>query len=258
MKTVTVRDIVIGEGAPKICVPIVGETREEILREASLVAVSPADIAEFRADYFEGASYESLEEILFEIRQILGSMPLLMTLRTQEEGGRRAVSESDYSEINIRTCCSGVIDLIDIQFSKGSDIVGDIIKNAHAAGVKAIVSSHEFSGTPSVDEIVDLLCRMQETDADIIKIAVMPQTRRDVIALLAAVDEMLTRYADRPVVAISMGETGKLTRIAAEYFGSAMTYGCVSRPSAPGQIHVDELKAALEYCVDHMPASWDN
>ena len=34
MKTVQVRNITIGEGRPKICVPIVGQTKEDILLEA--------------------------------------------------------------------------------------------------------------------------------------------------------------------------------------------------------------------------------
>ena len=247
MKSVAVRDIVIGEGAPKICVPIVGVTREEILQEARLIAGSPADITEFRADYYDKVrDRDSLVEILIEIRQILGNTPLIVTLRTQEEGGCIAVSDSEYSGIIIRASRSGSVDLIDVQLYKGDELVRDIIENAHAAGVKVIVSSHDFTGTPFVAEIVGRLRRMQEIGADIVKIAVMPKTRRDVLTLLAAVDEMLTEYADRPVIAISMGEEGIVTRLAGEAFGSAVTFGCASRPSAPGQISAKDLKDAVE------------
>ena len=41
MNTVKVRNITIGEGRPKICVPIVGKTREEILKEAATFSSLP-------------------------------------------------------------------------------------------------------------------------------------------------------------------------------------------------------------------------
>ena len=37
MNTVNVRNIVIGEGIPKICVPIVGKTKEELLSEVEVL-----------------------------------------------------------------------------------------------------------------------------------------------------------------------------------------------------------------------------
>ena len=243
MKTFTVRDVVIGEGIPKICVPLVGRTREEILQEARLIAGAPTDLTEFRADYFEGVlDYSRLEGVLYEIREIVGNLPVLMTLRSLEEGGCRTINDIEYSEINKKISSSGIVDLIDVELSRGDKLIRDIIDTSHAAGVGVIVSSHDFKGTPAAAAIVNRLRRMQETGADIVKIAVMPQARRDVITLLAAADEMLTEYADRPVIAISMSEPGMITRIAGEAFGSAVTFGCVSRASAPGQIGVYELK----------------
>ena len=246
MKAVKVRDITIGEGIPGICVPIVGTTREEILQEARLITGMPADVAEFRADYYEDVlDYEKLEAILFEIRQIIGNMPLLMTLRTLEEGGCSAFDISDYSEINIRASQNGVVDMIDVELMRGDEVVRGIIESAHEAGVKVIVSNHDFECNPPEEEIIERLRRMQQTGADIIKIAVMPRARRDVIRLLAAADEMADKYLDRPAIIISMGEEGIVTRAAGEIFGSAMTFACASRPSAPGQITAYQLKDVL-------------
>ena len=45
MKPLEIRNIRIGEGIPKICVPIVGKTKEEILGEAGKLSEVPADIA---------------------------------------------------------------------------------------------------------------------------------------------------------------------------------------------------------------------
>lgn len=45
---------------------------------------------------------------------------------------------------------------------------------------------------------------MQELDADIPKIAVMPQNKKDVLTLLSATEEMASEYADRPIITMSM------------------------------------------------------
>ena len=46
-----------------------------------------------------------------------------------------------------------------------------------------------------------------------IKIAVMPQNKRDVLTLLSATEEMVTDYADRPIITMSMAGTGVISRL---------------------------------------------
>ena len=53
MKGVRVRQIEIGNGIPKICVPVVGKTQEEIIKYAEEARNSPADMVEWRADWYE-------------------------------------------------------------------------------------------------------------------------------------------------------------------------------------------------------------
>ena len=63
MKTIQIRNITIGEGRPKICVPVVGQTEEDILREAAGLASLPADVVEWRADWFQDVF--DTEKVLF-------------------------------------------------------------------------------------------------------------------------------------------------------------------------------------------------
>ena len=51
---VEVRGVKIGEGVPKICVPIVGKTKEEILAAAKSFADVKMDVVEWRVDWFDG------------------------------------------------------------------------------------------------------------------------------------------------------------------------------------------------------------
>ena len=246
MTSVKVRNIVIGEGIPKICVPILGTTKEEIIAQARRFDDIPADIAEWRVDWFEcAADFEKVVDVLEKLRQVLLDTPLLMTFRSAKEGGERSLEIDAYEELNIKAAQSGFVDLLDVELFTGDEIVKRIIKEAHKAGVKVIVSNHDFLKTPDRDEIVGRLRKMQELGADLPKIAVMPQSKKDVLVLLAATEEMASHYADRPIITMSMEGIGVISRVCGELFGSALTFGACGLASAPGQMSVENLKTVL-------------
>lgn len=246
MKTVKVRNIVIGEGVPKICVPIVGVTKEDIVNEAKSFGDIPVDVVEWRVDWFENVfEFDRVLEVLKELREALGETPLLMTFRTSKEGGEKSIEADAYAELNIKAAQSGYVDLVDVEVFTGDDIVKKIVEGAHACGVKVVASNHDFFKTPEKDEIVSRLRKMQELDADIPKIAVMPQNKKDVLTLLAATEEMYSEYADRPIITMSMAGTGVISRLCGEVFGSALTFGAAKKASAPGQMGVHDLSTVL-------------
>ena len=246
MNPVKVRNIVIGEGMPKICVPIVGVTKEAILNEARAITKLPADVVEWRIDWFENVfDFAALEDVLKDLRAVLGDMPILMTFRTSKEGGEKAIEDEVYADINIRAAQTGYVDLVDVEVFTGDEIVKKIIDGAHASGVKVVASNPAFSKTPDKDDIVGRLRKMQDLGADIPKIAVMPQNKKDVLTLLAATEEMANEYADRPIITMSMAGTGVISRLAGEVFGSALTFGAAAKASAPGQMGVTDLKQIL-------------
>lgn len=247
MNQVKIRKLVFGEGRPKICVPITGRTREEIvLRTAELKAAKP-DLAEWRADWYEEVfDREKLGTTLAWLREELGELPLLVTFRTREEGGEQSIGAEAYAEFLRTVLASGQADLIDVELFRGEALLRDICKEAKAQGVKVIASSHDFEKTPAKEEILARLTRMQDCGADLLKLAVMPQDAGDVLTLLSATWEMQEQYAKQPVVTMSMGPKGAVSRLAGEIFGSAMTFGSAGVASAPGQVSVPELKMALE------------
>lgn len=247
MKKVTVRNITFGEGRPKICVPITGRTREEMaLRMAELKASEP-DLAEWRADWYEDVfDREKLEAILAWLRKELGELPLLVTFRTKEEGGEQDISAEAYEEFLRTVLASGKADLLDVELFRGGELLRSVCEEAKACGVKVVASSHDFEKTPPKEEMIARLSRMQDCGADLLKLAVMPQSAGDVLTLLSATVEMNETYARQPVVTMSMGARGAVSRLSGELFGSAMTFGSAGVASAPGQVSVPELKAALE------------
>lgn len=246
MNTVKIRNIELGAGIPKICIPIVEHTRKEILTAAALIRETTADIVEWRADWYADIfDHEKAIETLRSLREILGERPLLFTFRTSKEGGEKSIAADAYVDLNRQIAGSGLADLIDVELFTGDDAVLQIIGTAHSHGVKVIISNHDFQKTPDKEVLISRLCRMQELGADISKIAVMPQSRKDVLTLLSATEEMTSRYADRPIITMSMGGTGVISRLCGEVFGSALTFGTAGKASAPGQIPVNELREVL-------------
>ena len=247
MNPVIVRNVSIGEGMPKICVPIVGKTRDEILEAAKEIPGSSTDLVEWRVDWYESVlEIQKVASVAAELRKILGDMPILFTFRTKAEGGEKELGIKPYAMLNKMMIASGNIDLVDVEVFRAKDEVASIIETAHKHGVKVVGSNHDFAKTPDKDELVHRLCYMQDVGVDISKIAVMPRCRNDVLTLLGATEEMVSKYAKRPIVTMSMGSLGAVSRIAGETFGSAITFGAQGKASAPGQIQVEELKKMLE------------
>ncbi len=247
MEPVKVKSVLIGKGKPKICVPVVAKTAEEIVKDADSFRNLPVDIVEWRADWYDEVSDSSkVLETAEKIHQVLAEIPLLFTFRTEKEGGEKSLTTEDYIAINKAVIESGFVDLLDVELFTGDEAVEQMIDHAHRNQVKVIVSSHDFKRTPPKEELLKRLRKMQELGADIPKIAVMPQIKEDVLTLLAVTLEMSQKYAKGPIITMSMAGMGVASRLVGETFGSAITYGTAGKSSAPGQVDVEKLAMVLE------------
>ena len=252
-KVLDVRGVRIGEGRPKIIVPIVGNDRKAIIDKAKSFENLPIDIVEWRVDFFEDVfDVNRVLDTLNELRKSLNNTPILFTFRTKNEGGEREITPEDYTKLNEEIAASGLVDLIDVEIFTNMDNAMGNIKRIHSHKILVVGSNHDFDKTPSKNELVDRLIKMQELDVDIPKIAVMPNSSKDVLELLSATEEMYTKYADRPIVTMSMAATGLVSRLTGESFGSSMTFGAVGQVSAPGQIPVEKLELILNIINESM------
>ncbi|WP_307893705.1 type I 3-dehydroquinate dehydratase [Bacillus swezeyi] len=252
-KLVKVRGMTFGEGAPKICVPLVGETLGQLKEEAAFLQTFDADVAEWRADFYEGVEdIEKVTEALSEIRGLLKETPLIFTFRSAREGGEKDVSPEYYFSLNETVIKTGLADLIDIELFHDERAVKAATEAAHANEVAVIISNHDFEKTPATEEMISRLKKAQELGADLPKIAVMPETPADVLRLLEATYTMHEQYAKRPIITMSMAGKGVVSRLAGEVFGSAMTFGAAKKASAPGQIAAGELKRMIGVLHDHL------
>ena len=246
MQTLKIRNTILGDGIPKICVPITGTNKEEIFEQAAKIAALKPDCIEWRIDWFENFSDEKeVAYVLKELRKIIGDIILIFTFRTLKEGGRAQLSYQTYEKININIAKTGLADLIDVEAFSYGEISENLIDRIHLCGTKVIGSSHDFNRTPSLNEMLNRLRKLQNMNADIPKLAVMPKSPKDVLELLIATNTMVTEYANRPIITMSMTGIGCISRMTGEIFGSAITFASVGQASAPGQPDIDSLRTAL-------------
>ena len=248
---IKIKNIKLGNGAPKICVPVIEKTEKEIIKYIKYINKLPIDIIEWRADFYlediikdNEKSINDIIDLSKDIKKITNK-PILFTLRSDKEGGK--IKNNSYDKIIniyktiIENKCFDLIDL-EILNLKEKDIK-NIIKLSKEKNIKTILSNHNFNKTPSKKYIVSLINKMVKLKCDIVKVAYMPKNKKDVIILLDAITEI----KDFPIIAISMGKLGTITRI----FGSVMTFASAKSSSAPGQLEAMKLKYILDNIYDN-------
>ena len=179
-------------------------------------------------------------------RNSLGNIPVLFTIRTSVEGGMLEIDTETYTKTILAVIDSDLIDLVDVELSRGEETMKTIVAAAHRVGVKVVASRHDFTATPDKNIIISNLCLMQSLGADIVKFAVMPQCERDVLTLLDATLTMKEEHSDTPVITMSMSPTGVISRICGQLVGSCVTFGTAGKASAPGQIPANLLSTFLQ------------
>lgn len=261
--------LVFDSDMPKICVPLVCQTEGDIVCAGKELAVCAADLIEWRADFFPALTdNETLKRVLRRLRESLDDMPLLFTIRTVCEGGEIALSFEEYAAILRSVAETGLVDYIDVEMFWGyrdngnqtafpggcipqeaaADSCHDAVRNLVQdlrEQVDVIGSYHDFGKTPPSAEITGRLLVMERLGASIPKMAVMPHTRQDVLDLMCATLRAKEALPDTPLITMSMGKLGAISRVAGASFGSAVTFGCQGRASAPGQIAVEQLRDML-------------
>lgn len=248
MKPLNIKNLIIGNGIPKICVPIVASSMEELKCQLpKYKTCTDIDLIEWRGDFFpEATNLQFMIDMAEEIRHTLPDIPLLFTFRSKKEGGEQEIAFSDYKELNLTLAESNFVDMVDLELFSTSDTeeLTSLVNQLHNTGTKIIFSNHDFSKTPEESTILSRLTVMEELGADIAKIALMPQTPEDVVTLLSATVKA-ENSLHIPVVTMSMGKLGMISRISGGTFGSAITFGSLTKSSAPGQIPVVKLKDFL-------------
>ncbi|MGY4688707.1 type I 3-dehydroquinate dehydratase [Salibacterium sp. K-3] len=237
-------------GRPSLCLPVTGKTDSAVLEEAVSIQHKKPDLVEWRADFFEDLSdIEKVEDTAARMRESLQGIPLLFTIRSEKEGGQTvSLTAFEKMEWYRRLSIDGNVDMMDYEIQQDEAEIKEVQSFCRKNGVLLLFSYHNFSITPSEEEMLTMFKKIEDAGADMAKIAVMPETMNDVLSLLNVTlkaDEEL----DIPVITMSMGKMGAVSRLAGWQFGSLFTFAVGSRSSAPGQIPVEMMRELEGYLI---------
>ena len=243
---IQIRDTEIGSGIPKISVPVTGADERSVLLAARKAYESPADIIEWRADTFERWNdHEALLRMLKTIRMAIGDKILCFTFRTSDEGGLVRVRDEEYIAVTKRAIDSRLVDMVDVECCVSEYRASELLNYAKNAHVITIGSNHSFHKLLSTGEMDFRIRYMQRLGADIVKLVVVPESKKDIFKILNAVKE-LTDDLNLPLEIIAKTDNGKYSRILGELYGTAITCGTLDAEANPGEIEVYKLYRILK------------
>lgn len=128
---------------------------------------------------------------------------------------------------------------VDVEVEAPSSFKREMVEAAHAKGCKVIVSYHNYTETPSREALQGIMVEMVEDGADILKIATMANNTGDAARILSLYETPV-----KPLVALAMGDMGKVTRIAIPLLGAPFTFAAPEgATTAPGQLTDTDMMA---------------
>lgn len=241
-----IRGAEFGGRTPLICLPLVAGDVGALRSQATVAQALSPDLIEWRADYYDDVSEAGMCDGARALREVVGTIPVIYTLRIRDEGGAQVIAQDLRARIIESVLRSGLVDIVDIELRNGSDFIGQVSSVADDSGVRVILSFHDFEGTPDVNVLLAAISEMVRHDADIAKVACMPKAPEDLLRLLEATLVARRMFPTLPMCTLSMGGLGVATRAAGCLFGSDMTFAVGQAASAPGQIPVAELRTMIE------------
>ena len=246
-KLIAVQGKSLGSGVlPAIITPLVGKTQAAILEEVAAIVPKKPDLLEWRIDFFESiGDIPAVIDTALAIRRAAGGIPVLLTRRNETEGGQPLkIDEAAVVAMYTAACNAKCVELIDYELSNAPADLKALREVSKANGIGMIMSYHNFQMTPDAATLDGKFAAAREYGADVGKVAVMPTNERDVLELLAATSRA-RETLDIPLISMSMGGVGSLSRIMGWVYGSAATFAVGKSSSAPGQVAVEDLRTAL-------------
>ena len=242
---VTAGKMVLGSAQPVIAVPLVGETREAILKEAQVVKGLNPDLIEVRADYWDFIEdTDKSMEMLREIDKIMDGVPMLLTVRIKAERGHQDVSQEAKFGFYEKAIAEKLPALIDVELAYGQDFIKNFKKKLEGTGIALVVAHHDMKATPKAEEIKAIMEREIAAGGDVAKIVVKPNCEEDVLTFLNDTLSFRRANPSYPIIASGSGDVGRITRLIGGLFGIDLTFASGVKGSNPTQMPVATVREA--------------
>ncbi len=209
--------------------------------DAEVLLASGVDILELRVDTFSRCY---TEYVVAEAVRYAG-LPLLGTIRSAAEGG--GWNDTEAERLALFQAVMPHVGAVDIELSS-TEILGDVVDGARAAGLTVIGSHHNFNETPADADLDSVAEAGRTAGVDIVKVAARCNSPADLRRLAA----FTLRHGEQALVVIGMGPAGMLSRIFFPALGSLLTYTFLGAPSAPGQLNSEDTIKYLELFYGHL------
>jgi 3-dehydroquinate dehydratase-1 len=237
----------LGGETPLLCTPLVGANRERVLAEATSVLRQKPDIIEWRVDFFDAiGDADAVIETARALRDVVGTRPVIFTRRSESGGGERvAIGDEKVVELYAAMAATRLVDFIDFETDGDSEHLRRVRESTQRHEIRLILSYHNLSYTPGFDDLVDRFLEAERLGADVAMVQVMPRDRADVLRLLAATAEADSKTRI-PLISMSVGPLGSVTRMVGGLFGSWLSFAVGESASAPGQIPIGDLVTVFD------------
>ncbi|SDP52922.1 3-dehydroquinate dehydratase [Eubacterium maltosivorans] len=220
------------------CIPLVSDNEEDLYREIDEALAQKPDYLEWRRDYFLEDDYDQERRILRKIRNL--GVSLIYTFRDVKEGGFRHVLNEDRWKHIANAAKSNAVTYIDVELNSSEEYFEAVRQVVKSTQSRLMVSYHDFDKTGAYDEIISILDRMSEKGADAFKLALYARDKVD-FKTASAAGGTYSLKTDKPMIMISMGEEGRLSRILPEVMGGCLTFASGVKATAPGQITLEDI-----------------
>jgi len=156
-------------------------------------------------------------------------LPAILTVRRFDEGGSRSLSDEQRAMLYLELLPAAAAIDLEVASLRSRDLK-PVVEAARQAEVPIIASFHDFSATPSLARLKNVMARARGAGANVVKIATKTESPADVAALLT-----LLESADGPLSVMGMGKLGRASRLLLAKAGSVLNYAWLHRPQVPGQ-----------------------
>jgi 3-dehydroquinate dehydratase-1 len=188
-----------------------------------------------RREPFVEFRFDLLALSLEQVREVVSAAPsCIATCRPGK------MDETHRLEILQAAIQSGA-DYVDIELGSDPAFSKEIIQSARLHDTSVIISYHNFTLTPALPELQQLVSKCTKAGADVVKIACLVNRVEDLQNLFKLYE------GDRQMVIIGMGKQGIISRIAAPMLGAPFTFAApgTGQETAPGQISKDKLLSII-------------
>ena len=225
---ITIKKTKLGK-IPKIAIAVTDKGDSKLIKSLYV------DILEIRVDQFKKLDSNYVRGVIASKKKI--GVPLILTVRSKEEGGQKGIA--DEIKLNIFKENISSVDAVDIELN--SPILTDIVKLAKKNKKVIIISWHNFKSTPNEKFLKTVLIKAKKSGAHVVKIAAKANRIDDVIKLA----EFTRENKAKNLIVISLGGIGSISRLLFPMFGSLITYAYIKKPSGLGQVPLEDLRDHL-------------